>query len=157
MEDNDVYATGRLRVRSLDAGARRKKLLEGLAHSELGRSLGGKEFYSCKRCDETPFMKAQLGHDGKPQGFWDVNLITDEKLTRCPIRLLQLAKSELRDEVLRWKDLYFPLYMKGHLLVTARSPISRRVGSRRCSTSRVCSPGWNPNTSSSTRLRTLNK
>src|SRR4051812_12363999 len=62
-------------------------------------------------------MKAQLGHDGEPQGFWDVNLITDEKLTRCPIRLLQLAKSELRDEVLRWKDLYFPLYMKGHLLV----------------------------------------
>lgn len=62
-------------------------------------------------------MKLQLGHDGEPQGFWDVNLITDEKLTRCPVRLLQLASPELREEVIRWKDVYFPLYTKGHLLV----------------------------------------
>jgi hypothetical protein len=61
---------------------------------------------------------ADLGHDGPPEGFWPDNLLTDEPIERCPIRQLQLAEPALREEVIRWRDLYYPLYKKGHLLLT---------------------------------------
>lgn len=61
---------------------------------------------------------ADLGHDGPPQAFWENNELTGEPLTRCPIRQLQLVEDPaLQAEIIRWRDLYFPLYKKGHLLV----------------------------------------
>jgi len=35
----------------------------------------------------------------------------------CPLRMLQLAPKDLAQEVLRWKGVHFPMYMKGHLLI----------------------------------------
>ena len=87
-----------------------------MAHAELGRSLLGDDIYDCKGCEEAPFRLEQLGHDREPTGLWDSNLITDAPLTRCPVRLLQLAEPEVRREILRWKDQY-PDFKKGHLLV----------------------------------------
>lgn len=83
----------------------------------MARSLSGEEFYNCAACEKAPYKLEQLGHDGAPQGAWDLNLLTDVPLTRCPVRLLQLARPELRAEVLRWKDQYYPLFRKGKLLV----------------------------------------
>ena len=59
----------------------------------------------------------EFGHDGPPTGFWPDNLLTGQELTRCPIRQLQLADDALSAEVVRWRDVYYPLYRKGHLLV----------------------------------------
>lgn len=73
--------------------------------------------YTCQRCEEIPFYKIGLGHDGPPQGMWDKNLVTGEPLHRCPIRDFILAKPEEREEVERYKMVYFPNYQKGHLLV----------------------------------------
>lgn len=64
-----------------------------------------------------PFRLEQLGHDGPAQFPWTENLLTSKPIERCPIRQLQLAPTDLREEVLRWKHTYFPLYEKGHLLV----------------------------------------
>lgn len=58
-----------------------------------------------------------MGHDGAPTFFWSDNLVTGVALARCPIRDLQLAPDALRAEVTRWKDVYFPHYSAGHLLV----------------------------------------
>lgn len=59
----------------------------------------------------------QLGHDGPATFPWTENYLTGKPIERCPIRQLQLAPPALRDEVLRWKDEYYPLYEKGRLLV----------------------------------------
>jgi hypothetical protein len=59
----------------------------------------------------------QLGHDREPTGLWDENLVTGEPLTRCPIRLLQLAPRDTQREIDRWKDQYLD-YKKGQLLVS---------------------------------------
>ena len=83
----------------------------------MARSLSGDEFYNCEACEKAPYKLEQLGHDGEPQGAWDLNLLTDVPIPRCPVRLLQLAKPELRREILRWKDQYYPLFRKGQLLV----------------------------------------
>ena len=83
----------------------------------MARSLSGNEFYDCAECEKAPFRLEQLGHDGEPMGAWDLNLLTDLPIARCPLRLLQLARPELRLEILRWKNEYFPLFRKGKLLV----------------------------------------
>ena len=63
-------------------------------------------------------MYAQLGHDGPPTFPWTENLLTGTPLPLCPLRQLQLADPDLREEVLRWKGVHFPLFLKGHLLVS---------------------------------------
>ncbi|MEX1185322.1 MAG: hypothetical protein WEA80_01875 [Gemmatimonadaceae bacterium] len=62
-------------------------------------------------------MYGQLGHDGPATFPWTENYLTGEAIERCPIRQLQLAPPELREEVLRWKNTHFPLFKKGRLLV----------------------------------------
>lgn len=82
----------------------------------MGRSLLGDDIYNCKGCEEAPFRYEQLGHDRPPTGLWDSNLITDEPLTLCPVRALQLAPPEQQREILRWKDQY-RLFKRGQMLV----------------------------------------
>lgn len=64
-----------------------------------------------------PVLYEHLGHDGPATFPWTENYITGEPIALCPIRQLQLAPAPLRAEILRWKEDYFPLYQKGHLLV----------------------------------------
>jgi hypothetical protein len=104
------------RVQPLDAGDTGKKLIKGLAHAELGKSLLGDDIYECKNCEANPFRYEQLGHDAPPTGIWDSNLITDEPLTLCPVRALQFAPKELQREILRWKEDY-RVFKQGQLLV----------------------------------------
>lgn len=52
--------------------------------------------------------------------MWDTNLITDEPLTLCPVRTMQLAAQrtpELVAEIDRYVGSYYPAYRDGHLLV----------------------------------------
>lgn len=63
-------------------------------------------------------MYEQLGHDGPATFPWTENYITGKPIERCPIRQLQLAPAELREEVLRWRGVYFATYRQGHLLVS---------------------------------------
>lgn len=61
-----------------------------------------------------------LGHDGPPTAFWRENLITKEKLDRCPMRTTQLIREtdpDVVDELDRYREIYFPAYEDGHLLV----------------------------------------
>jgi hypothetical protein len=50
--------------------------------------------------------------------YWTENLITGEPLARCPLRTLQLAPPDVRAEVDRYVDVYYPAYDAGHLLVS---------------------------------------
>lgn len=62
-------------------------------------------------------MYEQLGHYGPATFPWTDSYITGEPIERCPIRQLQLAADPLRAEVHRWKNVHFPLFTKGRLLV----------------------------------------
>lgn len=62
-------------------------------------------------------MRVMLGHDGPPTNYWRENLITDEKLTLCPRRLMLLAPPAMSAEVQRYVHSYYPAYQDGHLLV----------------------------------------
>lgn len=58
-----------------------------------------------------------LGHDKQPTAYWKENLLTGEKLERCPLRTIQLADPTLVSEMRRHVNEYFPFYEDGHLLV----------------------------------------
>lgn len=62
-------------------------------------------------------MYEQLGHDGPATFPWTDSYITGKPIERCPLRQLQLADDVLREEILRWKHVHFPLFTKGRLLV----------------------------------------
>jgi len=49
--------------------------------------------------------------------MWDRNLITDEPLARCPIRLLLDAAPWDREAAYRLAYVEYPLFQGGHLLV----------------------------------------
>ena len=60
----------------------------------------------------------QLGCGDQAATFpWADNLLTGKPIGACPLKQLQTAPPELRAEVLRWKNVHYPLYIKGHLLV----------------------------------------
>jgi hypothetical protein len=98
------------------AAGRRKKLIAARAHIGIARALAGRTYYDCAFCEQHPGMKAGLGHDGPPTLHWRDNLVTGEPLTRCPVRMRQLADSALLAEVERHEETYHPLYTRGHLL-----------------------------------------
>lgn len=57
-----------------------------------------------------------MGHDGPPTNYWRENLITNDPLTRCPLRTLQLAPAREVEEMARYVDQYYPAWQAGHLL-----------------------------------------
>lgn len=62
-------------------------------------------------------MRHSLGHDGPPVGIYTRNLLTDEPLTRCPLRQLQLDPDQggVR-ELFTHRETLHPLYRRGVLL-----------------------------------------
>lgn len=63
-------------------------------------------------------MRQMLGCDGgPPTSYWRENLISDRPLKMCPMRTLREAPPEVRREVERHVNEYYPLYKDGHLLV----------------------------------------
>ena len=56
-----------------------------------------------------------LGHNGPPVGSWETNLVTGEKLERCPVMALLLADAKHIQEIQQHRDELYPLYRAGHL------------------------------------------
>lgn len=80
--------------------------------------MAGPTFYDCTECAKNPALKVILGHDGPPSTqLWTENLITGERLERCPLRTLQLAPAREAAEIHRYVDSLYPAYEQGFLLV----------------------------------------
>jgi hypothetical protein len=61
-----------------------------------------------------------LGHDGPPTNLWRENLVTGQRLDRCPVRTVQLMQEQmpqLVSEANRYVDVLHPAYVDKHLLI----------------------------------------
>lgn len=72
-------------------------------------------WYDCRSCHAEPVRLELLGHDAPPTGMWDENLVTGERLARCPMRELLDADPVTRQEAYELAYVQFPLFKHGHL------------------------------------------
>jgi hypothetical protein len=84
---------------------------------DVARALGGDYLYDCSFCEKNPGYYDLLGHDGPPAGLWTTNIVTGERLKRCPVMDLRTADRNTLREVTMMRTELYPLYREGHLLV----------------------------------------
>lgn len=77
--------------------------------------LSGDHIYSCEYCAANPGFYTLLGHDGKPNGAWEKNLVTGDEFERCPKMTLIQANADKIKEIQLYRDELYPLYRAGHL------------------------------------------